>query len=237
LRAPTGRAQAVFPSDHAIANVARFRQAVRRLALAQTERCLVTFGIVRPAETGYGYIEVALTRGRPRPSVAFSEADAAKAAAYVRAGLSLELRHVRVAEGRRARSVLRHRRASRRPRMPRSRSQDALRPAGVRSLRTASVDVAILERADDVAVVDGAFGWSDVGSWAAVPGIWGTDGAGNAIRGESVLIDCADTLAFSSHGRLVAAIGVRDLVIVDSPDAVLVCPKSPRKTFAAWWQC
>jgi mannose-1-phosphate guanylyltransferase len=95
-----------------------------------------------------------------------------------------------------------------------------------RALRTVSVDVAVLERADDVAVVDGAFGWSDVGSWAAVGDIWGTDASGNAIRGESLLIDCIDTLAYSPHGRLVAAIGVRDLVVVDSPDAVLVCPKS-----------
>jgi mannose-1-phosphate guanylyltransferase len=93
-------------------------------------------------------------------------------------------------------------------------------------LRSASVDVAILERADGVAVVDGAFGWSDVGSWAAVPGIWGTDAAGNAVRGAGTLIDCDNTLVFAPQGRLVAAVGMRDVIIVDTPDAVLVCPRS-----------
>jgi len=75
-----------------------------------------------------------------------------------------------------------------------------------------------------VAVVVATFDWNDVGSWAAIPALWGTDGAGNAARGKTLLVECRDTLVHGST-RLVAVLGVNDLVVVDSPDAVLVCPR------------
>jgi mannose-1-phosphate guanylyltransferase len=82
-----------------------------------------------------------------------------------------------------------------------------------------------MERADRVAVVEADMGWSDVGSWAAMAGLWGTDSEGNAERGQTMVIDSRDTVVFGGD-RLVAVVGVEDLVVVDSPDALLVCPKS-----------
>jgi mannose-1-phosphate guanylyltransferase len=88
-----------------------------------------------------------------------------------------------------------------------------------------SIDVALMERAARVAVVVATFDWSDVGSWAAMPALWGADAAGNARRGAALLIDCRDTEVYGAT-RLVAVVGADDLVVVDSPDAVLVCPRS-----------
>jgi mannose-1-phosphate guanylyltransferase len=220
---------AVFPSDHAIAQPARFRQAVRRaFAIAQNERCLVTFGIVPTTpETGYGYIEngAPLSASAPRAHwvARFHEKpSAAKAKAYVRTGrfrwnsgmFVWRVDVIRAAFARHAPHIARATRLAGR------RADTAFR-----RLRSASVDVAIMERAERVAVVDGAFGWSDVGSWAALTEIWRSDGARNAVRGSGVLVDCRDTLVFAPQQQLVAAVGLRDVVIVATADAVLVCPR------------
>jgi mannose-1-phosphate guanylyltransferase len=82
----------------------------------------------------------------------------------------------------------------------------------------------VLERARHIAVVDATFDWSDVGSWAAMAALWGMDAAGNATRGPAVLLDCRQTIV-RADTRLVAVLGAEDLVIVDTPDALLVCPR------------
>src|SRR5262249_57086946 len=88
-----------------------------------------------------------------------------------------------------------------------------------------SIDVALMERAERVAVVVATFDWSDVGSWAAMSALWGRDASGNAQRGQALLLDCRDTVVYGAT-RLVAVLGGQDLIVVDSPDAVLVCPAS-----------
>ena len=92
-------------------------------------------------------------------------------------------------------------------------------------LTPVSIDVAVLERARRVAVVRSDFRWSDVGGWPAMADLWGVDAAGNASRGDTILIDSHGIVAFGSD-RLVALLGVDDLIVVDSPDALLVCAKS-----------
>jgi mannose-1-phosphate guanylyltransferase len=92
-------------------------------------------------------------------------------------------------------------------------------------LPSVSIDAAVLERAERVAVVRARFGWSDVGSWAALESLWTTPGNGrNAVRGRAVPIDSRGCLV-DSPSRLVALVGVEDLVVVDSPDALLICRK------------
>jgi mannose-1-phosphate guanylyltransferase len=92
-------------------------------------------------------------------------------------------------------------------------------------LPSVSIDHAVLERAERVAVVRARFGWSDVGSWAALEPLWTTPGNGrNAVRGRALPIDSRGCLV-DSPSRLVALVGVEDLVVVDSPDALLVCRK------------
>ena len=87
-----------------------------------------------------------------------------------------------------------------------------------------SIDRGILERARGAVVLRARFGWSDVGSWAGLEPFWGTGDGSNAVRGRAVPVDSHGCVV-DSPARLVALLGVDDLVVVDSPDAVLVCRK------------
>jgi mannose-1-phosphate guanylyltransferase len=92
------------------------------------------------------------------------------------------------------------------------------------AMQSVSIDVGIMEGADDVVVIPADVGWSDVGCWSSVAGLLPTDADGNVAQGEQVTLDCQDTYIHSS-GRLVAALGLRGMVIIETEDAVLVCPK------------
>jgi mannose-1-phosphate guanylyltransferase len=93
--------------------------------------------------------------------------------------------------------------------------------AGVRRV---SVDYGIMEHAEKVAVIPVDFGWTDVGNWAALLDVLPGDQAGNVVSGQMVAIDSSGCLV-RSEARLVAMIGLKDMVIVDTPDVLLVCPK------------
>lgn len=90
-----------------------------------------------------------------------------------------------------------------------------------------AIDYGVMEGAEDVAVIPVEIGWSDVGSWgslaALLAGMGGRDDGGNVIVGEHAGLDTKDTLVFGSD-RLIATIGLRDMIVVDAGDAVLVCP-------------
>lgn len=87
-----------------------------------------------------------------------------------------------------------------------------------------SIDYAVMEKSGHIVVVPSEFGWSDMGSWKAVTDEFNRDDSGNSSSGDVILADCANTHA-QSDDRLVAAVGLRNVVIVDTPDAVLVCDK------------
>jgi mannose-1-phosphate guanylyltransferase len=87
-----------------------------------------------------------------------------------------------------------------------------------------SIDYAVMERAKNVAVIPCAFGWSDIGSWKAVAQAHQTDAQGNSTEGNVILVDARGTYV-RSEDRLVAAVGVDDLVVIDTADAVLVAHK------------
>ena len=90
-----------------------------------------------------------------------------------------------------------------------------------------SIDFAIMEKTDNIAVIPTDIGWSDVGTWASLYGILPQDNFGNCIKGEAsdirVILDTRDTLVFSD--RLTVAIGVEDIVVVDTDDVLLICHK------------
>ena len=86
-----------------------------------------------------------------------------------------------------------------------------------------SIDYGILEQAEGVLVVPGAFGWSDVGDWRAVHELSEQDDAGNRAEGDVILQDTARSYARSTEGRLLVLVGMEDTVVVDTGDAVLVC--------------
>lgn len=92
------------------------------------------------------------------------------------------------------------------------------------SMPNIAIDVAVMERTDRAVVIPSDIGWSDVGDWAALAEILPQDSAGNAVLGRSVNIDTRNTLIYG-NGRLVATIGVEDLLIVDTHDVLLICPR------------
>ncbi|MDX1991590.1 MAG: mannose-1-phosphate guanylyltransferase [bacterium] len=90
-----------------------------------------------------------------------------------------------------------------------------------------SIDYAIMEGVEKMAVIPVDFGWSDVGTWSSLFDVLDLDEAGNAFKGQSpdqIVLDTKNTLVFSD--RLVATIGVEDIIVVDTPDAILICHKS-----------
>ena len=91
--------------------------------------------------------------------------------------------------------------------------------AGVDAL---SIDYALMEKAEGVLMCRGDFGWSDVGAWSALKDIWAQDERGNTLRGEGLALDSNNCLVYSPD-RMTALVGVRDLVVVSTDDALLIC--------------
>jgi len=223
----------VLPADHAIGDVRTFRADVRAgLVLAERTGALVTFGVppTRP-ETGYGYIRPGRAVSGAGRRAAWVERfiekpDRARAEALLRGGgvlwnagiFAWRVDAILAALHRHAPAVVEPLAAAA------GRGGRALARA-YRRLPAVSIDTGVLERAADVAVVRTRFPWSDVGSWAAVEPFWRTAGNGrNAVRGRALPIDSRGCVVDSAD-RLVALVGVEDLVVVDAPDAVLVCRK------------
>jgi mannose-1-phosphate guanylyltransferase len=93
-----------------------------------------------------------------------------------------------------------------------------------KAIPSTSIDYALMEKAKGVLMCEGNFGWSDVGAWSSLLEIWPKDQEGNALRAESILLDSENCLVYSKD-KLTALIGVKDLIIVDTPDALLICRK------------
>jgi mannose-1-phosphate guanylyltransferase len=97
--------------------------------------------------------------------------------------------------------------------------------AAYRTLPTEAIDYAVLERTNNLLVVKAAFEWHDLGSWADLHDILEQDQAGNFVEGESVLIDSRNCMIHSPN-KLVAAVGLEDMVVIETDDAILICPKA-----------
>src|SRR4249919_1170279 len=222
----------VLPSDHVIQDEQGFRDAVLEALPAALEGKLVTFGIVPTApETGYGYIKAAPGTGLRAVERFVEKPDAATAQAYLadggyfwnsgmfafRASRYLEeLQKTRPEMVAAAREAL----AKAKP------DADFLRldKAAFSASPSDSIDYAVMEKTEHAAVLPIAVGWNDVGSWSALWSVVEQDGNGNAHRGDVIARHCRNTLAISDK-RLVALIGLTDVVVVDTDDAVLVAHK------------
>ena len=88
-----------------------------------------------------------------------------------------------------------------------------------------SFDYAIMERADGVLVVEASFDWDDIGSWRAVANYFEKDKQGNAMNRTITAVDSSNNIVFEEDGTTIALLGVRDLIVVRTPDALLVCHK------------
>jgi len=225
---------AVLPSDHHIGDEPRFVEILRRSLTAAEGGDVVTIGIepTRP-ETGYGYIEV----GEPvapgvHRALAFLEKPSRDRAEqllaggthvwnsgmfFFRVGVILEAidEHLpALSEGLRQLDVA---------------AALGNEPAEVRriygQLPSVSIDHGVMEKAKRVLVVPGRFGWSDLGSWTTAWELEERDASDNGVTPDTIAVDARGCYVRTSEKKIVALVGVRDLIVVDTEDALLVVPR------------
>ncbi|GIJ69354.1 mannose-1-phosphate guanylyltransferase [Virgisporangium ochraceum] len=233
-----------FASDHLVADVPAFQAVVRAAAEGARAGKLMTIGITPTrAETGYGYLKCGATDGDGpiRAVEEFAEKpDAARAEAYVRSrqylwNASMFLWRVDVFLDELARQQPELHDGLRRiaAAWHGPRREDRLGEVWP-TLKKISVDYAVMEGAAAeglVATVPGTFGWNDVGDFHTLGDVLPADARGNVVldaddaKGEVVLHDAADVVVVPGSGRLVAAVGLTDIIIVDTDDALLVCSR------------
>jgi mannose-1-phosphate guanylyltransferase / mannose-6-phosphate isomerase len=227
----------LMPSDHIIEDVAAFTEAIERAAAAARGGSLVTFGITpeRP-ETGYGYIrrgdalrsiggvfQIAEFVEKPGPEQA--QAYLASGKHLWNGGIFLFPAQLLLNELERLRPDIVA--ACRQALAEADRDADFVRlgKEAFAACATDSIDYAVMEHTQHAAVVPVAMGWSDVGSWDALWEISAKDAAGNSIAGNVVAEDTRNCYLRSEAG-LLAAIGVEDLVVVVTGDAVMLAPRN-----------
>ena len=222
----------VLPADHVILDGAAFAAAVRVALEAAEAGYLVTFGVVpdRP-ETGYGYIQSGRRHGSWAEVERFVEKpDAVTAERYVASGTYSWNSGMFVFP---ARGVLRELdrcvpglvAACARALDAAARDSDFVRlGAEFRDCPSISIDNAVMEKTERAAVVPLAAGWNDIGSWPALHDILPRDEHGNSTAGDVLLHDCQGSYV-ASTGRCVAAIGLENVVVVETADAVLVAAR------------
>lgn len=225
----------VMPSDHVIADIPAFHAAIATAMPRVSEGWMVTFGITPDhPETGYGYIRVGepvgegihkVARFVEKPPRDTAEAMVASGDHVWNGGIFLFRADVFLdALADHAPEILAAAQAS----MDRAiREGSRVLPDATEFARSPSdsIDYAVMEKAERVAVVPVAMGWSDVGSWDALHGISDCDAQGNACRGDVVAIDTANCLVRVSAGKRVALVGVSDLIVVADGDEILILPR------------
>ena len=229
----------VLPADHSISNVAAFHQAVHTGLQQSAQRRLVTFGIVPGSpETGYGYIKTGApldsqAQITPRAVEQFVEKpDEETAKRYLAAGSYLWNSGMFLF---RADEFLQQLERFAPDIAGCCQQAYAAIVAGpdfqtipereFAACRSDSIDYAVMEKTDSAAVIPLDAGWSDLGAWDSMWDSGVRDGQGNVLSGDVVTHDVSDSY-IQSRSRLVAALGLHDVVIVESPDAVLVADKA-----------
>ena len=233
----------VLAADHLIADQAAFARAVAGAAQLAQQGRLVTFGIQpEEPETGYGYIEADLDSplleadGAGFPVLRFVEKPSLeKAQEYLASGRYLwNSGMFCFSAGVMLREMEQHCPAilaAARECMAQSRkaegkgfAQVELSPETFDRIPDDSIDYAVMEKSANVAVVPCSIGWSDIGSWSALGDLTAADEKGNRIQGEALLFDVSDCY-IQSNERIVGAVGVNNLIIIDTTDAILVADR------------
>ena len=230
----------VVPADHVVTGQRDFETAVRFASQLAAKGYLVTFGI-KPirAETGYGYIKpkdnaLLGKQGKLRGYLVqkfVEKPNAVKAAQYVKAGGYFWNSGMFVW---RAATILAeiglHQPAimAAMERIKKLRIDSAPKQAiddVYRQIVSVSIDTGVMERSSKAAVVPVTFQWSDVGSWGSLDEVAEKDRAGNVVTGRVIDLESKHSIVYADR-RVVATIGLQNMVVVDTPDATLVCPKS-----------
>ncbi len=221
----------VLPADHLIQKRENFQQCLQIAIEAASGGQLITFGIEpsRP-DTGFGYIQADLAQGKKahpvirfteKPDLSTAESFLSEGGYYWNSGMFvwqasaileeikaylpdlwsvLESMRTRWQQGEAWQEVIRH---------------------GFADMPSISIDYGVMERSGRVMLVPCDIGWSDVGSWDAVYEVSEHDSEGNAVAGDVLHLDCKNSL-IRSHSKLLAAVGLEDLIVVETPDAILL---------------
>jgi len=235
LAAPTEDALLLaLPADHAIRDTGKFRAAVETARRAALDGKLVAFGVVPTApETGFGYIRAdELTSGNAVPVGAFVEKpDAERARDYVQSGHYLWNSGMFVFRADRLLAEMEKHApaildAVRRAWKGAHRDLDFIRleASSFGESPSISIDYAVMENTSEAVVVPLDAGWSDIGSWSSLAGVSGSDAAGNTTTGDVVLEDVAGSY-IRAESRLVAGLGLRNQIVVETADADLVADR------------
>lgn len=218
----------VLPSDHVVRDDAAFHAAVKQAAAAAEAGKLVTFGIVPTApETGYGYIKAqagtgvhAVDRFVEKPDLATAQQYVASGEYYWNSGMFLfkASRYLQELEALQPAILAACRAALDKA----SRDSDFIRldADAFAASPNDSIDYAVMEKTADAAVVPLDAGWNDVGSWSALWEVSDKDADGNACHGDVIALDCRNSYAYGT--RLIAMVGLEDVVVVETDDAVFV---------------
>jgi mannose-1-phosphate guanylyltransferase / mannose-6-phosphate isomerase len=222
----------VLAADHLIADQAAFTQAVAQATQLATQGKLVTFGIPpETPETGYGYLEVegnTVQRFVEKPSLEKAQEYLASGRYLWNSGMFCFAAGTLLREmEQHCPQILAATRACLAQSPPvagKNWLQIELDPETFSQVPDTSIDYAVMEKSSHVAVVPCTIGWSDIGSWTALGDLVAADPQGNRIEGETVLHDVSHCYIQSSK-RIVGAVGIDNLIIVDTPDALLVADR------------
>ena len=229
-----GAAMIALPADHVVRGAVSVARAVRTAVMAaSTTASLVTVGL-KPTfpSTGLGYIHAPgrATRGTLRVRRFIEKPTAATARRFLREGgyywnLAWFSWRVDVFIEELARHAPRRVEALSKVVAARKAGDEATAASLYNRLPVDVVDRTVMEKTDRLLLVPAEFDWADIGNWAELGARVHADARGNSVEGEAVLVDTNGSLVFGDR-RLVAAIGLKDMIIVDTEDAVLVVPRS-----------
>jgi mannose-1-phosphate guanylyltransferase/mannose-1-phosphate guanylyltransferase/mannose-6-phosphate isomerase len=226
----------VLPSDHVITNPQAFEEAVKRASLAAQAGQLVTFGILpNHPETGYGYIQSGealenasgcfkVNRFVEKPDLQTAERYLKSGDFYWNSGMFLFKPSVYLAELAQYRPEIYEQAKLAYTHSYQDLDFCRLDEAAFAASPSDSIDYAVMEHTKLATVVPVDMGWNDVGSWTALWEVQNKDLNGNSLRGD-VFVDHVQNSLIRSQSRFVAAVGVKDLVVVETSDAVLVAHK------------
>lgn len=227
----------VLPADHYIAQEARFTSTLKAaVELAEMQEAFITLGIVptRP-ETGYGYIEMGTKRDysggfyyevnsfKEKPDYETAQSYLGSGNFLWNSGMFVWPVRILLQEIQRHQPLLYQGLEKIRKSIKKGNFVEDISSI-YKELPKESIDYALLEKVERILVIPGEFGWDDVGSWAALPRVFSVDEEGNYLQG-SVITMGAQNCIIDGKTKLVAAVGVEDLVVIDTEDAILICPK------------
>lgn len=236
----------VLPSDHIIKNESEFINILKTaVEVSELGNNLITLGITPTyPETGYGYIESTyetlerngllvhkVNKFVEKPSIEVAESYLKKGNYYWNSGIFVWRT-----------SVIRHYIQLFMPEMHNLLEQmktsfltmdrDKVIKSEFHKMPDQSIDYGIMEKAEGIYVIPCVFGWDDVGSWTALERIDDLDEGGNVIRGNTINIDTKRCI-IESNGKLIATLGVEDLIIVETDDVTLICKKEKAQDIKA----